>query len=293
MAKIIDGSAMAEGILIAVATRVEQYRKVTGKPPTLAVILVGDDPASHVYVSRKLKATRRTGMASLERRLLADVSQADLLSEIDTLNADPDVHGILVQLPLPQQIDASLVLDRITPGKDVDGFHPVNIGRLSTGKDSLVPCTPQACMLLLESVIDDFKGKKAVVIGKSNIVGKPVALMLLERGCTVSVTHIHTQDLPRITSGGDIVVVAAGCSGLVRGGWIKPGAVVIDVGINHVRGENGRSRILGDVVAEEMDHAAAITPVPGGVGPMTVACLLSNTMEAAESAVTLKRTFRG
>lgn len=284
MTRIIDGKSMADGLLEKVATRVESYVKAMGKQPTLAVILVGDDPASHVYVGRKLKATRQTGMASIERRLPATISQADLLAEIDRLNCDEEVHGILVQLPLPLHMDPAEVLDSIAPAKDVDGFHPVNVGRLSIGKDGLVPCTPLACMHLLESVIEDFKGKNAVVIGKSNIVGKPVALLLLERECTVSVTHIHTQNLSRIVNGADIVVVAAGSPGLLRGGWVKPGAIVIDVGINQVIGADGQRQIVGDAVASEMGHAAAITPVPGGVGPITVACLLLNTISAAERA---------
>lgn len=283
MASVIDGKSMADGILSDVAVRVASLVEATGKRPTLAVILVGEDPASHVYVGRKLAAARRAGVASLEMQHPAAITQVELLDEIDQLNADRNVHGILVQLPLPAHIDPLAVLDRIAPGKDVDGFHPVNVGRLSTGKAGLVPCTPLACMLLLESVIDDFRGKNAVVIGKSNIVGKPVALMLLERECTVSVTHIHTQDLPRIVSRGDIVVVATGTPGLVRGGWVKPGAVVIDVGINRVWSDDGKARIVGDVVTGEMTHAAAITPVPGGVGPMTVACLLMNTILAAEA----------
>lgn len=283
MSSIIDGKSMADSILSDVAGRIATLVKATGKQPTLAVILVGEDPASQVYVGRKLAAARRAGVASREIRYPATVSEMELLSEIDRLNADDGVHGILVQLPLPPEIEPLAVLDRIEPSKDVDGFHPVNVGRLSTGINGLVPCTPLACMLLLDSVIDDFRGKNAVVIGKSNIVGKPVALMLLERECTVSVTHIHTQDLPRIVSGGDIVVVAAGCPGLVRGGWVKPGAVVIDVGINRVSLDDGTSRIVGDVVTSEMSHAAAVTPVPGGVGPMTVACLMMNTIIAAEA----------
>ncbi|GLV27025.1 bifunctional 5,10-methylenetetrahydrofolate dehydrogenase/5,10-methenyltetrahydrofolate cyclohydrolase [Sphingobium sp. Cam5-1] len=281
MAKIIDGKMMAEGILETVRQDVDDFRWRCGISPTLAVILVGDDPASHVYVSRKLKASKRVGIASIERRLPCETTQDALLAEIDALNMDPAVHGILVQLPLPRHIDAAVVLDRISPSKDVDGFHPVNVGRLSTGTHGLIPCTPLGCLLLLESVVKDFCGLKAVVIGKSNIVGKPVALLLLERECTVTVTHINTRNLPSIVSTADIVVVAAGSPGLVRGGWVKPGAIVIDIGINKIVDKDGRSMIVGDAVTSELDHAAAVTPVPGGVGPMTIACLLSNTVRAA------------
>ena len=281
MAKIIDGKMMAEGILETVRRDVDAFRTRCGIAPTLAVILVGDDPASHVYVSRKLKASKRVGIASIERRLPSETTQDALLAEIDALNIDPSVHGILVQLPLPRHIDAAVVLDRICPSKDVDGFHPVNVGRLSTGTQGLIPCTPLGCLLLLESVVQDFCGLKAVVIGKSNIVGKPVALLLLERECTVTVTHINTRNLPSIVSTADIVIVAAGSPGLVRGGWVKPGAIVIDIGINKIVDKDGRSIIVGDAVTSELDHAAAVTPVPGGVGPMTIACLLSNTVRAA------------
>ena len=281
MAKIIDGKMMAEGILETVRHDVNAFQARCGVTPTLAVILVGDDPASHVYVSRKLKASRRAGIASIERRLPCETTQDALLAEINALNIDPSVHGILVQLPLPQHIDAAVVLDRICPSKDVDGFHPVNVGRLSTGTQGLVPCTPLGCLLLLESVVKDFCGLKAVVIGKSNIVGKPIALLLLEKECTVTVTHINTRNLPSIVSTADIVIVAAGSPGLVRGGWVKPGAIVIDIGINKIADRDGRSKIVGDAVTSELDHAAAVTPVPGGVGPMTIACLLSNTIRAA------------
>ena len=209
------------------------------------------------------------------------MASAELIALVDELNRDPEVDGILVQLPLPQHVDAAAVLNRIDPGKDVDGFHPVNVGRLSIGTSGLVPCTPLGCMMLLDTVIDDFRGLKAVVIGKSNIVGKPVALLLLERECTVTVTHIATRGLPDIVRTADIVVAAAGSPGLVRGDWVKPGAVVIDVGINRVPGADGAPRIVGDVAMDEMGHAAAVTPVPGGVGPMTVACLMENSLRAA------------
>ncbi|NOW47830.1 methylenetetrahydrofolate dehydrogenase (NADP+)/methenyltetrahydrofolate cyclohydrolase [Novosphingobium sp. SG751A] len=250
--------------------------------PALAVVLVGDDPASHIYVSRKRKAAARVGIVSIEHRLPATTDEARLLALIGALNDDPGVHGILVQLPLPAGMAADRVLDAIAPGKDVDGFHPVNVGRLSTGKQGgLVPCTPLGCMLLLEQVVEDFRGLKAVVIGKSNIVGKPAALLLLERECTVTVTHIHTRGLPEICRGADIIIAAAGVAHLVRGNWVKTGAIIIDVGINRTPGPDGRAMIVGDVAADECDHAAVITPVPGGVGPMTIACLLRNTLDAA------------
>ena len=284
MAVRIDGTEMAANLVQSVADDVRSLRREFGIEPALAVILVGEDPASAIYVSRKLKACERAGIRSVKHILARDVDEAELLDLIDGLNHDASIHGILVQLPLPPHIDANAVLDRIDPAKDVDGFHPVNVGRLSTGKGSgLVPCTPLGCMMLLDSVVTSFKGLDAVVIGKSNIVGKPVALMLLERECTVTVTHIATQGLPAIVRKADIVVVAAGHAGLVRGDWIKPGAVVIDVGINRVSRADGSRGIVGDCCSDEMDHARAITPVPGGVGPMTVACLMANTASAARA----------
>ncbi|SFG45937.1 methylenetetrahydrofolate dehydrogenase (NADP+) / methenyltetrahydrofolate cyclohydrolase [Novosphingobium sp. CF614] len=282
MAIVIDGKRMADGLLERVAADIAG-RGQRGLPrPALAVILVGGDPASQIYVGRKLRACARVGITSHEFRLDPDVTEGEVVALIDRLNADPEVDGILVQLPLPAHVDANAILDRIVPDKDVDGFHPVNVGRLSTGKGhGLVPCTPLGCMLLLDSVVPEFRGLDAVVIGKSNIVGKPVALMLLERECTVTVTHIATQGLPEIVRKADIVVVAAGHPGLVRGDWAKPGAVVIDVGINRIALADGSTRIVGDVCSAEMDHAGALTPVPGGVGPMTVACLMANTLAAA------------
>lgn len=283
MARIIDGVALAADLKANVAVQAAAFFARAGVYPTLAVVLVGEDPASRIYVKRKLQASAEAGIASREHRLSDDVTQASLLDLIDALNRDQGVHGILVQLPLPKHIDATQVLDRIDPRKDVDGFHPVNVGRLSIGSGALVPCTPLGCMRLLETAIDDFRGLKAVVIGKSNIVGKPVAVLLLEREATVTVTHIHTRNLAEIVRTADIVVAAAGSPGLVRGDWVKPGAVIVDVGINRVAGGDGRSRIVGDVVTAEMEHALAVTPVPGGVGPMTVACLLANTMTAAKA----------
>ena len=286
--KIIDGKALAGRITGNLATDVQQLIVDSGVTPGLAVVLVGDDPASQIYVRRKVALTREVGMNSVEHRLAADASEGELLALVASLNADPNVHGILVQLPLPPQINAKKVLDTIDPRKDVDGFHPVNVGRLSNGTGGLIPCTPLGCMKLLDTVIDDYRGLKAVVIGKSNIVGKPVALLLLERECTVTVTHILTRNLPDIVRTADIIVVAAGNPRLVRGDWVKPGAVVIDVGITRVVDDEGRRSIVGDAAFDEMGHVGAITPVPGGVGPMTIACLLTNTFQAASQALATK-----
>lgn len=283
MAQLLRGDLIARELDGAVRTGVEALAHA-GVAVSLAVVLVGDDPASDIYVRRKRQAAERVGIRSIEHRLEGATSEDALLALIARLNADPCIHGILVQLPLPPQIASDRVLGAIAPGKDVDGFHPVNVGRLSTGTGGLVPCTPLGCMILLERVIPDFRGLKAVVIGKSNIVGKPVALLLLERECTVTVAHIHTRGLPDIVRTADIVVVAAGSPRLVRGDWVKPGAVLIDVGINRLAGEGGRTMIVGDAAANELDHAAVVTPVPGGVGPMTIACLLRNTLDAAQQA---------
>lgn len=286
MAQIIDGRAMARALSDETAARVAAIVAQAGQPPALAVVLVGDDPASQVYVRRKISECARVGIRSVEHRLPVDHPQDALLTLIDQLNGDPAIHGILIQLPLPPHIDAALVLDRIDPAKDVDGFHPVNVGRLSTGTGGLVPCTPLGIMRLLDSVIDDYRGLNAVVIGKSNIVGKPVAMLLLEREATVTVTHIETLHLPDIARKADIIVAAAGAPHLVRGYWVKPGAIVIDVGINRIAQADGSSQIVGDCATQELDHAKAVTPVPGGVGPMTIACLLHNTVLAAERART-------
>ncbi|MDR7156209.1 methylenetetrahydrofolate dehydrogenase (NADP+)/methenyltetrahydrofolate cyclohydrolase [Sphingobium xenophagum] len=286
MAQIIDGRAMARALSDETAARVAAMVADSGQPPALAVVLVGDDPASQVYVRRKISECARVGIRSVEHRLPVDHPQDALLTLIDLLNSDPAIHGILIQLPLPPHIDAALVLDRIDPAKDVDGFHPVNVGRLSTGTGGLVPCTPLGIMRLLDSVIDDYRGLNAVVIGKSNIVGKPVAMLLLEREATVTVTHIETLHLPDIARKADIIVAAAGAPHLVRGYWVKPGAIVIDVGINRIAQADGSSQIVGDCATQELDHARAVTPVPGGVGPMTIACLLHNTVLAAERART-------
>jgi len=284
MATLIDGRAMARALGERTADAVAGL-KTDGIDPALAVVLVGHDPASEIYVRRKIGECRKAGIGSIEKRLTADCGEQALLDLIDGLNADPAVHGILVQLPLPAGIDAARVLDRISPAKDVDGFHPVNVGRLSTGSQSLVPCTPLGIMMLLDSVIDDYRGLNVVVIGKSNIVGKPVAMLLLEREATVTVTHIETRNLPDIARAADVIVAAAGAPHLVRGYWVKPGAVVIDVGITRVVDHDGNSRIVGDCATHELDHARAVTPVPGGVGPMTIACLLSNTVTAAQRSI--------
>ncbi len=285
MAKVISGTRIADALCRDVAEQVQALAASHGMTPALAVILIGEDPASEVYVKHKIRKCREVGIRSIEHRLPADTAQAEALDLIRRLNDDPLLHGILVQLPLPPQIDAAKVLDAIAPGKDVDGFHPVNVGRLTVGSDGLVPCTPLGCMKLLETVISDFRGLKAVVIGKSNIVGKPVALLLLERECTVTICHILTRNLPDIVRGADIVVVAAGSPELVRGDWVRPGAVVLDVGINRVADANGKTKLVGDILFDEMDHAGAVTPVPGGVGPMTIACLLDNTVKTARQSL--------
>ncbi len=283
-AAIIDGKAFAEGLRARIGAAAAAFAERAGRPAGLAVVLVGEDPASQVYVRAKVRQCAAVGVCSIEHRLGADIAQDRLLALVDAMNHDASIHGILVQLPLPPHIDASRVMDAIDPAKDVDGFHPVNVGRLSIGSEGLIPCTPLGCMMLLEAVRPDPRGLHAVVIGKSNIVGKPVAVLLLERECTVTVTHILTRDLPTIARTADILIAAAGSPGLVRGDWVKPGAVVIDVGINRIRAPDGSERLVGDVAFEEMDHAGAITPVPGGVGPMTIACLLSNTVAAARRA---------
>jgi methylenetetrahydrofolate dehydrogenase (NADP+)/methenyltetrahydrofolate cyclohydrolase len=283
MAALIDGKAVANRLDEKTKAQVDAMVAAGMVRPGLTVILVGEDGASQVYVRRKIKACQKVGIISSEHRLPADTSQEDLLNLIAQLNADPAVHGILCQVPLPPHIDTRLVLRSIAAEKDVDGFHPVNVGRLSTGTGGIVPCTPLGVMILLQSVIDKFEGLDAVVIGKSNIVGKPVANLLLDAECTVSVTHIHTKNLPELCRKADIIVAAAGAPQLVKGDWVKPGAVIIDVGITRVMGDDGKEKLLGDVAFDECQHAAAITPVPGGVGPMTIACLMANTVQAAKA----------
>jgi methylenetetrahydrofolate dehydrogenase (NADP+)/methenyltetrahydrofolate cyclohydrolase len=276
-AALIDGKAFAAGLRARVEERVPAFRAAAGRAPGLAVVLVGEDPASAVYVRSKGKATREAGMESFEHRLSADVDQATLIALVDQLNADPAVDGILVQLPLPAHLDAQEVLLRIDPDKDVDGFHPVNAGRLATGLAGFVPCTPLGCLMLLEDRLGDLSGLDAVVIGRSNIVGKPMAALLTARNCTVTVAHSRTKNLPHYLLHADIVVAAVGRPGFVKGEWLKPGATVIDVGIN--RTEEG---LVGDVDFDSTASVAgAVTPVPGGVGPMTIACLLRNTLVAA------------
>ena len=283
MAQIIDGRAVARELDERTKAAVDAM-VAAGKPrPGLAVILVGHDPASEVYVRRKMKACEKVGLRSFEHRLPAETTQHALLTLIARLNADPEVHGILCQVPLPDHIDTRTVLGAIDPMKDVDGFHPVNVGRLSTGTGGIVPCTPLGVMMLLDTVIDDLTGVDVVVIGKSNIVGKPIAMLLLEREATVTVTHIYTANLPEIARKADVIVAAAGAPELVKGDWVKPGAVVIDVGITRIKGEDGKEKLVGDVAFDEVQHAKAVTPWPGGVGPMTIACLLHNTVQAAKA----------
>ncbi len=281
-ARIIDGKAAAAALREEVAKEVARFRVATGRVPGLATVLVGEDPASAVYVRSKGRATLEAGMQSFQHKLLADTSQDDLLALVDQLNADPAVDGILVQLPLPAHIDSNKVITRIDPDKDVDGFHPVNAGRLAIGLEGFVPCTPLGCLKLLRAELGDLSGKNAVVIGRSNIVGKPMALLLLGDSCTVTIAHSRTRDLPEVVRGADIVVAAVGRPQMVSGDWLKPGATVIDVGINRIAGEGGNSHLVGDVdFASASRVAAAITPVPGGVGPMTIACLIRNTMVSA------------
>ena len=281
-ARIIDGKAAAAALRARVAIEVARLRVATGRAPGLAVVLVGEDPASAVYVRSKGKATVEAGMSSFEHKLSADISEGELLDLVDRLNADPAVDGILVQLPLPDHIDANKVITAIDPDKDVDGFNPVNAGRLAIGLPGFVPCTPLGCMKLLKAAIGDLSGTDAVVIGRSNIVGKPMALLLLAEHCTVTIAHSRTRDLPDVVRRADIVVAAVGRPAMVSGGWLKPGATVIDVGINRVAGEGGNSHLVGDVdFASASKVAGAITPVPGGVGPMTIACLIRNTLVSA------------
>ena len=276
-ATIIDGKAFAAGLRARIADGVTAFRARAGRAPGLAVVLVGEDPASNVYVRSKGRATREAGMESIEHRLPADVAAEELLALVATLNADPTIDGILVQLPLPKHIDEQAVIAAIDPDKDVDGFHPINAGRLATGLPGFVPCTPLGCVMLLKSVLPSLSGLEAVVVGRSNIVGKPMAQLLLRESCTVTVVHSRTQDVPAHIRRADIVVAAVGIPQMIKGDWLKPGATVIDVGIN--RTDAG---LVGDVdFASAVEVAGAITPVPGGVGPMTIACLLRNTLVSA------------
>jgi methylenetetrahydrofolate dehydrogenase (NADP+) / methenyltetrahydrofolate cyclohydrolase len=282
VAALIDGKAQAAALTARVAAAAAELAARHGIVPGLAAVLVGDDPASDVYVRSKGKAARAAGISSFEHRLPAAASEAELLGLIARLNADPAVDGILVQLPLPPQIAPAKVIESIAPDKDVDGFHPENVGRLWSGGRALVPGTPYGCLLLLRATLGSLAGAQAVVIGRSSIVGKPMAALLLAEHCTVTLAHSKTPDLAAVARRGDILVAAAGRPGLVRGSWIKPGAAVIDVGTTRLPGEGGKTRLMGDVAfAEARAVAGAITPVPGGVGPMTIACLLRNTVIAA------------
>lgn len=287
-ATLIDGKAFSAALVDRVAAAAARLEAVHGVKPGLAVVIVGEDPASQLYVRNKGETTVRAGMRSDTHRLSETTTQDQLLALIDQLNADAGIHGILVQLPLPAHIDASVVLDAIDPDKDVDGFHVVNAGRLAVGLPGLVPCTPLGCLMLLKDQLGDLSGLNAVIVGRSNIVGKPMAQLLLGESCTVTIAHSRTRDLPALCRTADILVAAVGRPEMIRGDWIKPGATVIDVGINRVPSANpekaaqGKTRVVGDVAfAEAAETAGRITPVPGGVGPMTIACLLANTYAAA------------
>jgi methylenetetrahydrofolate dehydrogenase (NADP+)/methenyltetrahydrofolate cyclohydrolase len=292
MAQIIDGKKIAADVRAQVAAEVQRLVSENGLKPGLAVVLVGEDPASKVYVKNKAQQTVEVGMNSWEHRLPAETSEADLLTLVDKLNNDPACHGILVQLPLPKHINSEKVLNSINPDKDVDGFHPVNVGRLWVGERALVPCTPTGSVILAKTVAPSLAGLNAVVIGRSNIVGKPVAALLLRENCTVTIAHSRTKDLAGVVKGADLVVAAVGIPEMVRGDWIKPGAIVIDVGINRITGPDGKGKLVGDVNYAECEKVAgAITPVPGGVGPMTIACLLRNAAQAAAMQNNLKSAF--
>ena len=284
-ATLIDGKAFSNGLVERVAVAASDLASRIGRPPALAVVLVGDNAASAVYVRNQIERTTAAGMRSIEHRLASDTSQAELLAIIENLNSDEGVDGILVQLPLPDQIDEAAVINAISPDKDVDGFHVVNAGRLATGQDALVPCTPYGCLLLLQDHLGDLSGLNAVVVGRSNIVGKPMAQLLLQQSCTVTIAHSRTRDLETVCAGADILVAAVGRPEMITADFVKPGATVVDVGINRVpapeRGE-GKYRLTGDVHFDSVvEVAGAVTPVPGGVGPMTIACLLRNTLVAA------------
>ena len=285
MAKRIDGKAVAAMLRTKVGQAVTVLSTEHGLVPGLAVVLVGDDPASQVYVRNKGKQTLEVGMQSFEHHLADTTTQAELLQLIGDLNHDSNVHGILVQLPLPEQIDSHAVIDAIDPDKDVDGFHLVNVGRLATGRPGFVPCTPLGCMMLLKDQISDLTGSSAVVVGRSNIVGKPMGSLLLAEHCTVTIAHSRTRNLDDVCRKADILIAAVGRPQMIPGDWVKPGAVVIDVGINRIESESGKTRLVGDVDFDSASEVAgAITPVPGGVGPMTIACLLRNTVQAACAA---------
>ncbi len=284
-ATIIDGKAFAANLREQIAHDVQTLKDTHHITPGLAVVLVGEDPASQVYVRNKGNMTRKCGMESFEFTLPADTTEEQLLEKIHELNADENVHGILVQLPLPKHINEFNVINTIEPSKDVDGFHISNVGKLSTGQTAMVPCTPKGCLMLIKDTLgEDLSGKHAIVIGRSNIVGKPMAQLLLKESCTVTIAHSRTRDLESECRRADIVVSAVGVQEMVRGDWIKPGATVIDVGINRIETSDGKGKLVGDVAFNEViEHARAVTPVPGGVGPMTIACLLQNTLIAAKA----------
>ncbi|WP_083001057.1 bifunctional methylenetetrahydrofolate dehydrogenase/methenyltetrahydrofolate cyclohydrolase FolD [Halomonas sp. GT] len=289
MAQLIDGKALSAKVLQQVASEVASLSAEHGIKPMLAVVLVGEDPASQIYVRNKMKRASEVGIGSREYVLDAGITQDELAQLIDALNNDADVHGILVQLPLPAQLDEDTVIESVHPDKDVDGFHPLNVGALAAGSDTVVPCTPQGCMIMLRQIHSDLSGKHAVVIGRSNIVGKPMAMLLLQANCTVTIAHSHTQGIESLCRQADIVIAAVGCRELVDADWVKPGATVIDVGINAIE-IDGTRKLVGDVAFDAVSQVAgAISPVPGGVGPMTIACLLLNTTGAVKRQ--LPRTF--
>ena len=284
-ATIIDGKAIAAGLRARVTAEVRRVSAAHGLVPGVAVVMVGHNPASEVYVRSKTRQVAEAGMRSFDHRLPETATEAELLALVARLNADPDVHGILIQLPLPPQVDTATVIAALDPAKDVDGFHPLNIGRLAAGLPVLVPCTPLGCVMLAKTVRPSLEGLEAVVIGRSNIVGRPLVHLLIAESATVTVAHSKSRDLPAICRDKDLLFAAIGQPELVKGDWIKPGATVIDIGINRIVGADGKSRIVGDVDFDEARAVAgAITPVPGGVGPMTIACLLVNTLRAACAA---------
>jgi methylenetetrahydrofolate dehydrogenase (NADP+)/methenyltetrahydrofolate cyclohydrolase len=283
-ARIIDGKILAAELRAKIAAEVRSLA-ARGVVPGLAAVLVGNDPASGIYVRNKTRAVQEVGMRSFDHHLPGTAGEAELLALVKHLNDDPQVHGILVQLPLPPGIDASKIIAAVDPDKDVDGFHPINVGKLNMGRLGLVPCTPLGCVLLAKAVHVSLAGLQAVVIGRSNVVGKPLAQLLLLENATVTIAHSKTRDLPAVCRRADLLVAAIGRPEMIRGDWIKPGATVIDVGINRLAGAGGKTRLVGDVAFAEAAHVAgAITPVPGGVGPMTIACLLANTLRAAQGS---------
>ena len=280
---VIDGSAMAERLRNEVAHRVEAFRSATSIDPSLAVVMVGDDAASQVYVRNKMKQTAVVGIRSVEKRLPRQASESEVLEIIQELNEDSSIHGILVQLPLPEHIDPSVVVDAIDPNKDVDGLHRNNVAALVLGEEGVVPCTPTGCLLMLRQYAENLSGMRAVILGRSRLVGKPLAELLLRENCTVTMAHSKTAELPTLCRSADILVAAIGRPNFVQGEWIKPGAIVIDVGMNRIKDNDGKRRLVGDVDYQAaLSVAQAVSPVPGGVGPMTVVCLLRNTIQAAE-----------